>query len=64
MIDDTPDLDPHDIATAGEYVLGTLPLAEREPFQRRLLSEPALVAEVARFNGFVANGNCYNLSDS
>lgn len=49
MTDDAPEPDPRDIATAGEYVLGTLPLAEREAFQRRLLNEPALVAEVARW---------------
>ena len=49
MTDDAPELDPRDIATAGEYVLGILPLAEREVFQRRLLSEPALMAEVARW---------------
>ncbi|SDE01272.1 Anti-sigma-K factor RskA [Paracoccus isoporae] len=54
MIDDTsrqdpPELDPRDIATAGEYVLGTLPLAEREAFRRRLLAEPALAAEVTRW---------------
>ncbi|MBU3029690.1 anti-sigma factor [Paracoccus marinaquae] len=49
MTDDAPEPDPHDMATAGEYVLGTLPLAEREAFQRRLLSEPALAAEVARW---------------
>lgn len=49
MTDDIPMTDPRDIATAGEYVLGTLPLAEREAFQRRLLNEPALVAEVARW---------------
>lgn len=49
MTDDAPALDPRDIATAGEYVLGTLPLAEREAFQRRLLREPALTAEVARW---------------
>ncbi|AUH66760.1 anti-sigma factor [Paracoccus zhejiangensis] len=49
MTDDAPELDPHDIATAGEYVLGTLPLAEREAFQRRLLSEPTLATEVARW---------------
>ena len=49
MTDDAPEPDPRDIATAGEYVLGTLPLAEREAFQRRILNEPALVAEVARW---------------
>ncbi|MFD1796148.1 hypothetical protein FQV27_01705 [Paracoccus aurantiacus] len=49
MTDDTPALDPRDIATAGEYVLGTLPQPERETFRRRLLSEPALLAEVARW---------------
>lgn len=49
MTDDTPDLDPDDIATAGEYVLGTLPLAEREAFRRRLLAEPALAQEVLRW---------------
>lgn len=49
MTDDTPELDPHDIATAGEYVLGTLPLAERDAFRRRLLAEPALAQEVMRW---------------
>ncbi|WBU62154.1 anti-sigma factor [Paracoccus albus] len=49
MTDDIPMPDPRDIATAGEYVLGTLPLAERETFRRRLLNEPALAAEVARW---------------
>ena len=49
MTDDIPKPDPRDIATAGEYVLGTLPLAEREAFQRRLLNEPALMAEVTRW---------------
>ncbi|UXU76037.1 MULTISPECIES: anti-sigma factor [unclassified Paracoccus (in: a-proteobacteria)] len=44
-----PEPDPTDIATAGEYVLGTLPLAERLAFQQRLLVEPALVAEVTRW---------------
>lgn len=49
MTDDSPTLDPRDIATAGEYVLGTMPLGERETFRRRLLDEPALMAEVARW---------------
>lgn len=49
MIDDAPEPDPRDIATAGEYVLGTLPLAERQAFRRRLLAEPALAAEVIRW---------------
>lgn len=54
MIDDTSgkdpaELDPRDIATAGEYVLGTLPQPEREAFRRRLLTEPALAAEVIRW---------------
>lgn len=54
MTDDTPDPDPagldaRDIATAGEYVLGTLPLAEREAFRLRLLTEPALAREVMRW---------------
>lgn len=41
--------DPQDIATAGEYVLGTLPLAERQAFQTRLAADPALQAEVERW---------------
>ncbi|WBU58067.1 anti-sigma factor [Paracoccus sediminicola] len=49
MIDGNPKLDPRDIATAGEYVLGTLPLAEREAFRLRLLDEPTLAEEVARW---------------
>ncbi|AUH65286.1 anti-sigma factor [Paracoccus zhejiangensis] len=52
MTDDTPhsvDPDPRDIATAGEYVVGTLPLAEREAFRLRLLTEPALAREVLRW---------------
>lgn len=49
MTVDTPELDPQDIATAGEYVLGTLPHAEREAFRLRLLAEPLLSAEVARW---------------
>lgn len=49
MTGDTPAPDPRDIATAGEFVLGTLPLAEREAFRRRLLSEASLAAEVARW---------------
>jgi anti-sigma-K factor RskA len=32
---------------AGEYVLGTLPLAQRQDVERRLASEPLLRAEVA-----------------
>lgn len=38
--------DPRDIASAGEYVLGTLPLAERQAFERRMKADPALAAEV------------------
>lgn len=34
-------------ALAGEYVLGTLPLAKRQEVERRLASEPLLRAEVA-----------------
>lgn len=49
MTDDTPAFDPRDAVTAGEYVLGTLPLAEREAFRRRMLKEPALTAEVIRW---------------
>ncbi|WBU53970.1 anti-sigma factor [Paracoccus sp. SCSIO 75233] len=49
MTDDTPVSDPRDAVTAGEYVLGTLPLAEREAFRRRMLKEPALTAEIIRW---------------
>lgn len=42
-----PHLDPKDIATAGEYVLGTLPQDERRAFALRLVKEPDLAAEVA-----------------
>lgn len=49
MTDDTPELDPQDIATAGEYVVGTLPHTEREAFRLRLLTEPLLLAEVVRW---------------
>ncbi|AUH33005.1 anti-sigma factor [Paracoccus tegillarcae] len=49
MTDDAPDLDPDDVATAGEYVIGTLPLAEREVFRQRLLHEPQLLDEVSRW---------------
>lgn len=41
--------DPRDIAAAGEYVLGTLPRAERDAFRDRLAAEPRLLAEVARW---------------
>ncbi|KHJ50995.1 RNA polymerase subunit sigma-70 [Vreelandella venusta] len=34
-------------ALAGEYVLGTLPIAEREAFEARLANEPALQKAVA-----------------
>lgn len=44
-----PQLTPDDMATAGEYVLGTLSRAERVAFQARLQTEPALEAEVARW---------------
>lgn len=40
---------PKDIATAGEYVLGTLPLSERRAFQQRLALEPDLQDEVNRW---------------
>lgn len=49
MTDDTPELDPQDSATAGEYVLGTLPHNERDAFRLRLLTEPLLLAEVVRW---------------
>ncbi|MFS4439533.1 anti-sigma factor domain-containing protein [Paracoccaceae bacterium GXU_MW_L88] len=42
-------LDPKDIATAGEYVLGTLPREERDAFHLRILREPQLAREVARW---------------
>lgn len=42
-------VDPKDIATAGEYVLGTLPLNERRAFQQRLAQEPDLQSEVERW---------------
>jgi anti-sigma-K factor RskA len=45
----TSELDPLDIATAGEYVLGTLPLSERDQFRSRLANEPLLMAEVSRW---------------
>lgn len=41
--------DLHDIATAGEYVLGTLPLDERRAFEARIRTDDALAAEVARW---------------
>ena len=41
------DLSPDDIALAGEYVLGTLPAAERLAAQRRITVDPAFAHEVA-----------------
>ena len=42
--------EPQDrIATAGEYVLGTLSPADREQFERALRDDPALQAEVYRW---------------
>ncbi len=49
MTEDNSDIDPRDVATAGEFVLGTLPRAEREAFRLRLLDEPLLLEEVARW---------------
>jgi anti-sigma-K factor RskA len=44
-----PPLTPEDIALAGEYVLGALPLAERQAAAARVASEPAFAREVARW---------------
>lgn len=41
----TPDPHPRD-AEAAEYVIGTLPLAEREAFERDLAADPGLLAAV------------------
>lgn len=49
MTDDIPPTDLQDIAAAGEYVLGTMPRAERAAFRRRLADEPRLLAEVTRW---------------
>ncbi|MDS9470150.1 anti-sigma factor [Paracoccus sp. MBLB3053] len=49
MIEESGAPDPGDTATAGEYVLGTLPHAERQRFRARLAREPQLQAEVERW---------------
>lgn len=46
---DPRDLSEDDIATAGEYVLGTLEAPERAAFARRIAAEPDLAREVARW---------------
>ncbi|PTV96308.1 anti-sigma-K factor RskA [Rhodobacter aestuarii] len=43
------DLPPDDIALAGEYVLGTLPLSERQAVTRRIASDADFAREVARW---------------
>ncbi|SOC03267.1 anti-sigma factor [Rhodobacter maris] len=44
-----PELTAEDIALAGEYVLGTLPLGERQAAARRIVADPAFSREVARW---------------
>ncbi|MDB6180859.1 anti-sigma factor [Paracoccus fistulariae] len=46
--------DPRDIASAGEYVLGTMPLAERQAFAQRLREDEDLAQEVARWQSHFA----------
>jgi anti-sigma-K factor RskA len=44
----SPSNEPDDLhALAGEYVLGTLPMAEREAFEARLANDPELQKAVA-----------------
>lgn len=50
----TPD---DDLTLAGEYVLGTLPLAERLAFETRLKAEPALQALVSDWENRLADLN-------
>ncbi len=51
---DTPE-DDDDRALAGEYVLGLMPADEARAFAARLASEPALAAEVARWQADLAH---------
>lgn len=44
-----PELASEDIALAGEYVLGTLPLSERQAAVRRIATDPAFAHAVARW---------------
>ncbi|MFD2173245.1 anti-sigma factor [Rhodobacter lacus] len=44
-----PELTAEEIALAGEYVLGTLPLTERQAAARRIATDSAFAREVARW---------------